>query len=389
VSLNTADAARTYTWDLANRLTTLTTTTGTTTYAYDPGGLRTSATGPAGTTHTLWDPLHATPQVALETTGTGALVHRHLYGLGRLNHTTPDATSWNLPDTRGTLHAQISTTGTLERTWAHDPWGTIRATTNPAPDAPTNTNTYTGETTDPTGLTYLRARYYNPTLGRFLTTDPIHQPHTTPYSYTNNQPTVFVDPTGLLPTGMHPGIDKAMIDRAMIEARLGQVVKRSYTSITNQAPPTSSDPCLGPARWSPVLRDYYYPSIHNPACDAAYTTALQGIRDEQAALQQQLDQMNKGLWDRTHADLGDLGDHLTSGAFLAQLGASVLAAPVVAGVCVGTGGLGCAAALILTHVATSGVSYVVTTPQDQQSWDGFGAQLTPPWVVRVRTPLAS
>jgi len=203
----TADAARTYTWDLANRLTTLTTTAGTTTYTYDPGGLRTSATGPAGTTHTLWDPLHATPQVALETTGTGALVHRDTYGLGRLNQATPTATSWNLPDTRGTLLAQTSATGTLERTWSHDPWGTIRTSTNPAPQAPTNTNTYTGEATDPTGLTYLRARYYDPTLGRFLTTDPIHQPATTPYSYTNNQPTVFVDPTGLLPclAGRHEG----------------------------------------------------------------------------------------------------------------------------------------------------------------------------------------
>jgi RHS repeat-associated protein len=32
--------------------------------------------------------------------------------------------------------------------------------------------TFTGEQNDPTGLVYLRARYYEPALGRFLNRDP-------------------------------------------------------------------------------------------------------------------------------------------------------------------------------------------------------------------------
>jgi RHS repeat-associated protein len=63
---------------------------------------------------------------------------------------------------------------------------------------------FTGEQHDPaTGLLYLRARYYQPGLGRFLSADAV-QPNAPGtqgynlYAYVANNPTTWVDPTGHL-----------------------------------------------------------------------------------------------------------------------------------------------------------------------------------------------
>jgi RHS repeat-associated protein len=59
---------------------------------------------------------------------------------------------------------------------------------------------FTGEFVDPTGLYYLRARQYDPTLGRFATTDPAGQSQSASqvaaYVYAANNVTAAVDPTG-------------------------------------------------------------------------------------------------------------------------------------------------------------------------------------------------
>jgi RHS repeat-associated protein len=74
------------------------------------------------------------------------------------------------------------------------------------PSATTNgTEKFTGYFRDAeTGLDYADQRYHNPGTGRFMTPDPYHKsaratdPRTwNRYSYTNGDPTNFIDPTGL------------------------------------------------------------------------------------------------------------------------------------------------------------------------------------------------
>ena len=53
-----------------------------------------------------------------------------------------------------------------------------------------------------TGLYYLRARYYDPSTGRFLSKDPLPasssmSPLANPYSYALSNPLALIDPTGL------------------------------------------------------------------------------------------------------------------------------------------------------------------------------------------------
>ena len=58
--------------------------------------------------------------------------------------------------------------------------------------------TFTGrEYEAETGLYYYRARFYDPSTGRFLQRDPISSGATNLYSYASNNPIIFGDPTGL------------------------------------------------------------------------------------------------------------------------------------------------------------------------------------------------
>jgi RHS repeat-associated protein len=75
-------------------------------------------------------------------------------------------------------------------TYSYDAFGVVRAQTGV-----TTEWSYTGEQNDPTGLEYLRARYYDPATGRFLSQDPL--PLLQRYPYASNNPTNFIDPSGL------------------------------------------------------------------------------------------------------------------------------------------------------------------------------------------------
>jgi RHS repeat-associated protein len=57
---------------------------------------------------------------------------------------------------------------------------------------------FTGEQTDGNGLSYLRARYYNPETGVFTALDPMELLNR--YAYVNGNPIRFSDPSGLIST---------------------------------------------------------------------------------------------------------------------------------------------------------------------------------------------
>lgn len=69
---------------------------------------------------------------------------------------------------------------------------------------------YTGEAMDPnTGFYYLRARYYDPTMGRFISRDPVPGNALFPqtlnrYVYVINNPVLFTDSSGLAPDSVSP-----------------------------------------------------------------------------------------------------------------------------------------------------------------------------------------
>jgi len=124
-----------------------------------------------------------------------------LYGAGLLYQITETATTSSTLtyhyDFRGSTIALTDDNGRVTDRIEYSPYGltTYRAGTN---DTPFLFNGRYGVQTDPNGLLYMRARYYNPLLCRFLNPDPsgfgggLNQ-----YAYANGDPVSLVDPFGL------------------------------------------------------------------------------------------------------------------------------------------------------------------------------------------------
>ncbi|MEU6922333.1 RHS repeat-associated core domain-containing protein [Streptomyces sp. NPDC046631] len=114
---------------------------------------------------------------------------------------TGATTSYLISDHQGTAMTAI-TVGTLALTRRKQlPFGQLRTPQSTA----FGTRGFVGGTNDPTGLTHLGAREYDPTLGRFLSTDPVidvNDPaQMNAYSYAHNNPLTKSDPDGLRPDG--------------------------------------------------------------------------------------------------------------------------------------------------------------------------------------------
>jgi len=198
-----AAGSRTFAYDLANRLKTTTQGSTTTTYSYDGDGLRLQAsTGAQASrkTNFLWDVSFGLPQLALERDGTGNPLHRYTYGVQRISMTSGNSTSYYLRDGLGSSANLTSSAGATQWTWSYEPFGSIRTETKAQGNQPDNPMRFTGEYADPTGLYHLRARQYDPQLGRFLSRDPagqtVNESVLSAYVYVANRPTVLVDPSG-------------------------------------------------------------------------------------------------------------------------------------------------------------------------------------------------
>ncbi|WP_162253089.1 RHS repeat-associated core domain-containing protein [Rhodanobacter sp. Soil772] len=101
-------------------------------------------------------------------------------------------------DPQGTVLAKADASGAIVATYDYAPYGMAVASMSPAPNGPG----YTGHVNDPdTGLVYMQARYYDPAVGRFLSSDPVKPTpgnafNFNPYTYANNNPIINFDPSG-------------------------------------------------------------------------------------------------------------------------------------------------------------------------------------------------
>ena len=107
---------------------------------------------------------------------------------------TADTTEYYLYNAHGDVVNLTNPTGTVTKTYDYDAFGNER---NPD-TADENPFRYCGEYWNvETGAYYLRARYYDPLLGRFTTEDPALAGLNW-YTYCTNNPVGFVDPLGLV-----------------------------------------------------------------------------------------------------------------------------------------------------------------------------------------------
>ena len=98
-------------------------------------------------------------------------------------------------DGLGSIEALTDAMQKVAAGYLYDSFGNLTSSTGTL----TNPFRYTARQFDSdTGLYYYRARYYDPTVGRFLSEDPVWLPNgRSMYDYTENSPATFTDPLGL------------------------------------------------------------------------------------------------------------------------------------------------------------------------------------------------
>jgi RHS repeat-associated protein len=182
----------TFTFNYANQLaqTVVGGTTATSTYNGD--GLRMSHTVGAATSNYLWDVNRSVPEILQDGTNS------YVYGLGLISSTNGSGVqTYYDSDGLGSTTDLTNSSATKTDGYTYDAFGTPTHTSGSS----TQPFQFAGQQTDAdSGLQYLRARYYDPGTGRFLSRDPLGIGNG--YSYASNNPVNLVDPTGLCPLGL-------------------------------------------------------------------------------------------------------------------------------------------------------------------------------------------
>ena len=150
-------------------------------------------------------------EVLAELNPRGKITTAYTYGYTRESADSHGETQYYLYDGQNNVSRIASEWGRVKETYNYDPYGNL---TYGIPDT-VNYYGYNGESQNlATGLQYLRARYYNPHTGNFLTEDTYPGQISDPlslnrYDYVSNNPVNYDDPSGhfAIPSWMKDGID--------------------------------------------------------------------------------------------------------------------------------------------------------------------------------------
>ena len=108
----------------------------------------------------------------------------------------------------------VDRNGNIVNNYKYDEWGNLLQSV----ESISNPFYYAGEVYDKeTGLYYLRARYYDPAMGRFINEDSIEGQVNNPlsmnlYTYCYNNPLAYIDPTGNTAKDFFVGLANALYE---------------------------------------------------------------------------------------------------------------------------------------------------------------------------------
>ena len=219
---------KTFAYDSENHLVLM--NGGAVTLAYDGDGNLFSKTVNGVTTKFLIDDMNPAqlPQV-MEEIVNGAVQRRYNFGRQRISQTQLVNNSWVTSvygyDGQENVRQLTNAAGVVTDTYDYDAFGNLINHTGTTP----NNYLYRGELYDPDlGLYYLRARWYNPVTGRFMSRDPKGPCNCSPgipsalhaYNYASSDPVNRVDPRGRTDTVEEEGvigeIDLTQVGRATV-----------------------------------------------------------------------------------------------------------------------------------------------------------------------------
>jgi len=185
---------RTNTWDSQNRLAQCVHGADTSSFVYGADGIRRRSTVNGTTTDFVLD-----NSIFIRERRAGANIATYLVGARGPEYRRDDssgAVRWYLYDGLGSVLGEVDPTGTVTSSRKYDVYGLVRGGTNPGG---TSKHKFVGAlghpSEDETGLTYMRARYYDPVVGRFASEDPA-QDGVNWFSYCGANPICRCDATG-------------------------------------------------------------------------------------------------------------------------------------------------------------------------------------------------
>ena len=180
-------------WDMESRMTSI---TGTSSYIYDYQNRRESRTVGAATNTYLYDRLNLIQEQ-------GASTADYLYGPGidePLAMSRGGQAYYYIVDGLGSVAELTNSAGTVQNSYLYDAWGQTRSQTGSL----ANPFSYTARELAEASTMFYRARYYQPSVGRFLQEDPLDPGAlSTRYAYVLNSPVSYTDPNGLAASAAH------------------------------------------------------------------------------------------------------------------------------------------------------------------------------------------
>jgi len=189
----------TFSYDYANRVVEAISGTQTITFTYNGDGVRVGKCVDGACTTYIQDVAAPLPIVLVSTTGGQDTLYT--YGFDLMAMTDPaSAQTYYHYDGLGSTRNLTNGSGQEMASYTYDAFGAVRYMTGSS----ANEFTFTGEQIDgQLGLLYLRARYYDPDIGRFTSRDWLPGVESIPqtlnrYPYVRNNPVNAIDPSGEL-----------------------------------------------------------------------------------------------------------------------------------------------------------------------------------------------
>ncbi|MFG2132121.1 RHS repeat-associated core domain-containing protein [Streptomyces sp. NPDC048751] len=213
-----AGQTQTFTYDAEGRTATVSTPSGTTTrtskYLYDADGNlleQTASVGGADKTRILYL-FGGAEQLTLDVATKTCTALRYYAGPDgtRITRSSAGDVTYQVATSQGTATTAVDASTLAVTRRYYDPYGNPRGTEPSTWVAPDENHGFLGKPSDSvTGLDLLGARNYDPTLGRFLTPDPLFEAgdpnQMGGYSYAGDNPATRSDPSGLCPKDICDG----------------------------------------------------------------------------------------------------------------------------------------------------------------------------------------
>ena len=191
VSEQGKDVSRTYAYDPLNRQNSVTAEKGAASYRYDGEGLRYETEEAGKVIRFVFD----RGELATEESGSEQKRYCRGHHVVSLQNAREDSPHYFVCDEMGSTIYLLDQEQEIRKSYHYDPFGSIIETSGSIE----NRITYTGQMYDGiSGQYYLRARFYNPKIGRFIQEDAYRGDGLNLYAYCQNNPIIYYDPSGYL-----------------------------------------------------------------------------------------------------------------------------------------------------------------------------------------------